>query len=211
MHFCQPAGRPEMRHLMKRTFALMLASLMIAGLSMAPAFAVSEKTVKYTPFTTNVAKIEKRASKVRTGTTDLTIRKGAGYMKFTAPKSGKYSFAFSKVKGKDSSNAYVSFCRKDTDFPKYTKYAKVATRGGKTSTLWLSVNGAVFSYENLLSRPLASRTARITMKKGQTLYMHFSGSAAKHTARLDKETQLIARKESFSEYKAIRLYTHAAS
>ena len=170
----------------RRCLALMLSMLMITCLNTvsASAAAARTKTVKNTKFTTSVSKAEKRAARVRTGTTDLTVKKGAGYLKFTAPSAGKYSFTFSDVKGRDSSNAYVSFYSKDKNFPKYLSGVKVSTKGGKSQTLWLAANGQTFSYSDLLSRPIAKRTGKITLKKGQTVYLYFSGSQVKHTARL---------------------------
>ena len=82
------------------------------------------------------------------------------------------------------SNGYVTFMRRDSVSPKYSYSfnTKLKTKGGKDSTLWLSVNGADFSSNsNLLSRPIASRTGKIKLKKGESIYMYvyFGGRPAK--------------------------------
>lgn len=152
------------------------------------AYATSSKTVGKTGFTTTVKTIEKKAKTVKKGTTKLTYSKGQGYIQFKAPKTATYSFTFSKVKAtkKTANNAFVEFQKKDSSSPKYAFLTDVKTKGGKTDTLWLSVNGAKFSggYYTALDKPIASRTGKIKLKKGEKLYLYFYNSTGKTTTTL---------------------------
>ena len=175
-----------MKKLMKRSIALLMMLVMImAAASVAVSAKTVSKTVKKQKFTTSTNAIEKKAVKVKKGTTKLNIKKGQGYVRFVAPKTKTYTFTFSKcTSSMRSSNGYVTFMRKDASSPQYSYSfnTKLKTKGGKDNTLWLSVNGADFSSNsNLLSRPIASRTGKIKLKKGESIYMYvyFGGRPAK--------------------------------
>ena len=53
------------------------------------------KTVKKQEFTTSTKIIKKKAVAVKAGKTTLKVKKGQGYVKYTANKTKKYKFTFS--------------------------------------------------------------------------------------------------------------------
>lgn len=174
-----------MKKLMKRSIALLMMLAMILAATSTTFAATSTKTVKKRSFSTSTSAIEKKATKVKKGTTKLNVKYGEGYIKFVAPKTKTYKFTFSNCTSKErNNNGYITFMRPDADSPKYTFSTEVKTYGGKDSTLWLSVNGFKFSkssYGDDLGRPIASRTGTIKLKKGATVYMYLSFSDATKT------------------------------
>ena len=176
-----------MKKLMRRSIALLMMLAMILAAT-STTFAATSKTVKKKDFSTSTKVLEKSATKVKKGTTKLVIKKGQGYIKFVAPKTKKYSFTFSNVTTKKrNNNGFVSFQKPDADSPEYSFHYKVKTKGGKTETLWLSVNGNKFSkksHPQLIDRPIASRTGTVSLKKGEVIYMYLYFSTGSHNAKL---------------------------
>ena len=160
----------------------------LLGTMATPVLAASSKTVKKQGFTTNTKTIEKKATKVKKGTTNLTLSKGQGYIKFTAPSTKTYKFTFSNCKSKKyTNNGFFSAQTPDKNSPSYSFHTKVKTKGGKDSTLWLSFNGYKFtsSRYKTIERPIAKRTGTIKLKKGQTIYFYLnSGTNGKATTKL---------------------------
>ena len=173
-----------MKKIIRRCFVLMLVAVMLTGAMSVSTFAAAKKTVKKQTFDTKTKTIEKKATKVKRGTTNLTISKGEGYIKFVAPKTKTYSITFSNVKTKNGGSAFVEIQTRDADSPSYSFMTKVKTKGGKSNALWLSVNGTKFTERDVLERPLAKRTGKIKLKKGQPVYMYFYSGTKKTTAKL---------------------------
>lgn len=119
----------------------------------------------------------------------LTFKKGEGYVRFKAPKTKTYSFTFSNVKDKNRGVcAFVmvqKFLPKTKYSPAYLRLAQVKTAGGKSNTLWLSVNGYKATGYKGTSKRLASRTGKIKLKKGEVIYLYFYNNSAKTTAKLN--------------------------
>ena len=165
------------KKLIRRSIVLLMMLVMLIPASSLVVSAKSvSKTIQKQDFTTSTRTINKKAAKVKKGTTRLFVRKGHGYVKFVAPKTRSYKFTFSKCRSTTQiRSGYVKFMRKDADSPQYcfSINSKVKTKGGKSSTLWLSVNGAdSSSHSNVLKRRLASRTGKIKMKRGEVIYMY---------------------------------------
>ena len=137
----------------------------------------------------------KKAKKVKTGTTVVrtTSRRGGkyGYVKFTAPKKGKYVFTVGSLKtsaprsagGKDIRNGYVEICKADrygvAPIKLRTQYGKSYSMYVCTQDSW-DVSGRKGSpYDSLTSRSMTA-----SMKKGQTLYVRAWFTAEKATYSL---------------------------
>lgn len=158
-----------------------LAVAMTVALAPAPAYAAS-KTVGSAKFTTATKTINKKAATVKKGTTKLTFKKGHGFLKFKATATKKYKFTFSGLKG--TSNAFAEPMLTSKDSPKYTFIENIATKGGKCDALWISGDGAKFDYGDMKSRPIATRTGTIKLKKGTFFYFYFSAGSGKATVNL---------------------------
>ena len=167
-----------------KVLAVLMALVVALAFIPSAAYAVSSKTVKKAGFTTTTKVIEKKATKVKKGTTNLTFKKGQGYVKFTATKTKTYRFTFSNVTSGSGSSAFVEVQRPEARSPQYSYMTKVRTKGGKTTTLWLSQNGYKYTSGKLLYRNLPSRTATIKLKKGQKVYFYFYSSTGKTKAKL---------------------------
>ena len=175
-----------------KTRSLALVKAMVVILALAVAFSVALapsvghattlKSVKYQNYTSSTSSINQKAASVKTGAFKLTFKKGKGYLKFKAPKTKKYRFTFSGVKG--TSCAYVEVLLRNKTNPKYSFMEKVSTKGGKSETLWLSGNNATFSGKNVLTRPLSARSGTIKLTKGTWIYFFFSAGNNKATALL---------------------------
>lgn len=172
-----------------KLFAAVLAVLMVLAMSPATAFAATKKTVKsydinFSDSATYMQK--KKATVVRKGTTNLTYKGKSGLIMFTAPKAGKYTFTFTNCKNKTASdnNCYISVYKKST-YGNYITGYDVKTKGGKYSTLWLSVNNHSFTHSNVLYRPIKTRVAKsVKLKKGEKIYFYKGGGYKKMTCKL---------------------------
>ena len=174
-----------MKRIAKRITVMAMVCVLL-GTMATPVLAAASKTVKKSTFTTSTSTIEKKATKVKKGTTNLTFSKGEGYIKFVAPKTKTYKFTFSKCTSKQfSSNAFIAVQTPSKTSSKYSFYTDVKTKGGKYDTLWLSMNGYKHTDGKILYRPLASRTATIKLKKGQKIYFHlYTGTSKKASMKL---------------------------
>ena len=155
--------------------------------SLAPslAFAV-DKPVKQQEFTTTTATIAKKATTVKKQKKVYRlIYKKQGYIRFTAPATRTYKFKFYNLKGKSVYSSFVSSQAPDKRSPEYSFMVKVATKGGKTNTLWLATKGHQSKTGDMVNRNLLSRTAKIKLAKGQRLFFYFySGSENKNSVNL---------------------------
>ena len=163
---------------------LMSIVILLSFLMTVPVFAETAKSVKKVSPTFTKSVAEKNAYKVTKGTVRLKISQG-GYIKFTAPKAGKYNFTFS---GLSSGSGYASFMKSDSAKTiAYVGNSKVVTKGGKSSTLWICSKSFASFYKNqaLRVRPIPTRTGTISLKKGECVYMYIStGSTSKVTLKI---------------------------
>ena len=174
-----------MKKTTKRFLSMLLITVMALCLSAMPAFAATSKVVKKQKFTTSVSVANKNATTVKIGSYRLTFQKSEGYLKFKAPKEGKYSFTFSNIKKNSfGASSYVALMKVSPYSSKSITYTNASTFGGKTDTLWLSVNGASFPSYKKICRPIAKRTATLKLKKNEVLYLYFYASSGKTTGNL---------------------------
>ena len=176
-----------MKNLLKKSLVLMLAMVLVVGTMAIHTNAASSKTVKKQTFTCTTKVIDKRATRVYRGTTNLTFSAGEGYVKFVAPKTKTYYFTFSNIKDKRKYGSYtsISIQTRDKKSPKYSFLTKVSTKGGKSSFLSMTVNGQKNTTSGkVVNRYLKSRTGSIKLKKGQVVYLRMMNSGSKTTAKL---------------------------
>lgn len=164
-----------------RMIAAILTLLMVLGISTSSAFAATSKTVKPLGFTSDVTTVLKKDTVVKRGTTSLTWTKGEGWITFVAPATKTYSFTFSNFRGGNKNNAFVSVYMPSPYSKSYLTSKTVTTYGGKTETLWLSVNGAKYTDKDKVFRPIAKRTAKVKLKKGQRIFFYCYCGATKRT------------------------------
>lgn len=139
----------------------------------------------------------KKAKRVKTGTTTVKVTTNGsslGYVKFTAPKKGKYTFTVwglvtfgAKVNGKDIQNGYVEICKVD----KYGAYPlKVKTQFGRSYTLHLCTKDAwdVLPRASSVYDSLVRRSTTVTLKKGETVYIasYFTAKKAAYKLKVKK-------------------------
>ena len=167
-----------------KVLSLMLVAALVLGTFAVPASAATKKTVKKQTFTTKTSTIQQKAATVQKGTTKLTIKKGQGYIKFVAPKSKKYSFTFSKLKSKNGVSAFIECQTKSKSNSSYSFFQEVKTKGGKTNTLWMSVNGYKDRNHKGVDKCLATRTATVKLSKGQAIFFYFYNGSEKTTCNL---------------------------
>ena len=163
--------------LVMTVFALCLAFTCAAGTT-----AVQAKTV-------TAAKKYKKAKKIRKGNNLVRFswnRKGCMYVKFTAPKKGKYTFTFSNLQsdyrydGKNYESMWVKLaeksCRSVIGMP-------AKTEGGKTISTYVcsqdswNVNPVFSSMYS--EKPVRTLTKKL--KKGKTVWLEF-GFSSGHAA-----------------------------
>ena len=138
--------------------------------------ATTTTTARAAKFTTELKVAKKKAVAVKKGATKLKVKK-SGYIVFTALKTKTYYLKFSNANARGGlPSMFVEIQR-----PFYSKYvflADVYTKGGKSNTLWLADKAHVNKKANKAKDwRLASRTAKIKMKKGEKLYMYLDGTS----------------------------------
>ena len=170
----------HVRHLLAALVLVMLAGVLYA----APAQA-AKKTVKKCGFVTETAKADKAATIVKKGTTDLTFKKGTGYIKFVAPSTKKYTFTFSKLKcGGYGYFTFVTAQTKSAADSKSLAFKDMKTKGGKDHFLYLSLNNYKASDADLAKKYIAKRSATVTLKKKQAIYFQLDNAPEKTTMRV---------------------------
>ena len=111
----------------------------------------------------------------KTGTYALTLKNGAGIVRFKAPKTKTYSFTFSKLKSNKASSlaCVIGFCKVSSSYS--YAYQTVTTKEGKRPRLPLMssklANGKSVVFDGYSYRRLATRTGKIKLKKGASIYI----------------------------------------
>lgn len=160
----------------KALIPLLLSILLVIGLvpSTAQAATSNKKVTKCNSFET--ATVNKKATKVTRGTTRLTYKAARGYVKFTAPASKTYKLTLSKL---SNSSMPYGFCGwawicKSNNYGRLA-YQTVKTNGGKAFTLWVgSTKFTDKKATKTINRCIRTRSARISLNKGETIYILFS-------------------------------------
>lgn len=144
------------------------------------AYAATSKTVANQAFTSTTSVIQKKATKVTKGDFVLTVNKGQGYIKFKAPKKGKYKFTFSGLKGLTDAgvyNGFVEVLTRDSYDASYSFLTDVKTKGGLSNTLWLRSKIATPPYGEGVDARLLKRSGTIKLQKDQWIYFYLYTSS----------------------------------
>lgn len=142
------------------------------------------KTVKALKYRATGKKIDKKATKIKKGTTHL-CRVSKGWLKFTSKKTQKYAFTFYGLSTNnmrysiDNNDAHIDFCTMKGKKYWTTKIKKVTTESGDvhylnigTNLTWKRAKERAKSTAINIYSYLPSRTAIVKVKKGQTLYLY---------------------------------------
>lgn len=178
-----------MKKSMKRIIALTLAVVM-AFLITTTAFPTETyaATKKNKVTATSGTKPTKKTPALKTGENVITYKKEAGWVKFTATKKGTYKFTFSNVASPEKNadqNGWGYFTIDDKDgkyyFPIVTKTDK-----GKNKYINITTKYCYKNYPDIAGDKYGyKRTATLSLKKGQTVYLYGSiiigVKSAKHT------------------------------
>ena len=167
--------------LRKISILILVTILVTASFSGSCSANVRNKTVKTVKSVSMTpSKVNKKAAKVKTGTTNLKFQKG--YIKFTAPKKGTYTFSFSDLTGENASAGFFFYRVKTKGSLQMLKQKKVKTEGGKSYIIRICQKDSVKNYSNEKKKTtsskvtvlsyLPSRTAKITLAKKQTIYIY---------------------------------------
>ncbi len=174
----------------------------IKGLAMALtcALAITAFTPAISPVTAEAAtrkvtasKSWKKAKTVKTGTTIVTSNNKSGkrYIKFKAPKAGKYVFTVYDIKSSGKNEIGYGHIGFKTISNNYLFGKNVKTKGGKDAYLRLATKYSYNRFEKgqkvTTHSYLYKRTGTVTLKKGQTIYLEsfFSGNKTKYTYKLN--------------------------
>lgn len=122
--------------------------------------------------------------------------KNGTFVKFKAPKAGKYVVTISNinsigVKASDVDHNLANFYIKKQSSGDYLSWVKVKTQGGKTDWLRMATPDSYNDYYKgtkvKVSTYLNKRTATLTLKKGETIYVnmsYFTGKKSRCTYNL---------------------------
>ncbi len=171
-----------MRKLMKKHSVLLLLTFTVIMLFSMSASAATIRKVKAQKFTTSRSVANKKAITIKTGTTLLRAKQG--YVKFVAPKAGKYKFTFSNMAPykTTSTNIYESgywyLMTINGSKNQYVWQQKVPTKAGKSYALKVATPARYNRLDkgNTITTDtyLPTRSGTIRLKKGQLVYLYFS-------------------------------------
>ena len=108
------------------------------------------------------------------GTYALTLKNGAGIIRFKSPKTKTYSFTFSKLKSSQASSlaCVAGFCKASSNG---YSYKTIKTKEGKRPRVILLsanlANGQSVVFDGYSYLRLANRTAKIKVNKGSSIYI----------------------------------------
>ena len=162
-----------MKAAMKKVISLFLVLTMVISFSSVSTYAATKK-LKNQTFTTDTAVANRKALSVKKGTYTVKLpSKGKGYLKFKAPKKATYSFTLSKLKASSSySCGYFYVMRKYGTTNQYIGQEKLKQKGGKQEAMNIATRNSTSG--KVISRYLTSRTGKITLRKGEVVYLYFS-------------------------------------
>ncbi|MBQ9001302.1 MAG: hypothetical protein IJ087_05560 [Eggerthellaceae bacterium] len=172
-----------MRKKVQRVAAAFMALMLAFALTPSAAYATTNLTVGQADSSTETATLNKIAKTVKVGSYKITFKKGKGYLKFKAPKSKLYSFTFSNVMAKNGASAFVQVQTPYSSDTHYSFSTEVSTKGGKSTTLWLGVNGKT-GYGTGVNEALKSRTAKMNLTKNGVVFFYFYNMDYKTTTTL---------------------------
>ena len=162
--------------------AILLLMLAASAAALRPAQAqAAEKKLKKQESTTDLKKAKKKAVRVSKGNTTLISRGKMGYVLFKAPKTKKYTFAFSGLQTEginpedDINEGYITVA---APFGRTDLYAvKVKTEYGANTTLYVETETSARLQPETKKKsntPLPARSMKMKLKKGQMLFFYCS-------------------------------------
>lgn len=169
-----------------RLLSVFLALFVAAMLVPTSAIARTVKT-KTIPNGTKMSQFDKKIKAVKKGTTTIKYTTKYGFVKFKAPSTKTYKFTFSNVKSSNSPSAAVGALEKikNTSRTEFTTVAiKVKTNEGTVKAFpvvdseyaRLAKNAGKTKIDKY--QIVTKRTVKAKLKKGQTIYLDISGTAA---------------------------------
>jgi hypothetical protein len=139
-------------------------------------------------FTTSTAEANKCAKKVKTGTYNITLKRGgsfySGYLKFVAPKSKTYTITVSNLKSNDNmfANGIASTMKVSSSFPNSIVYVDIKSKGADEKH-GLRI-GTYTDKDFLQKRCPLKRTGKIKLSKGEVLYLYYNFSGGMNSTKL---------------------------
>ena len=171
-----------MKKSLKKRSILLLLVVALMALTSITASAASVKTVKKQKFTTKKSVAYKKAITIKTGTTKLRAQQG--FVRFVAPKAGKYKFTFSGMlpyKSTSSSRLNSGYWYIMTTYGTKNQYigqVQVPTKAGKSSALWVATKARYNEIDKgnkiTTSTCLPTRSGTIKLEKKQPVYLYFN-------------------------------------
>ena len=151
--------------MMKRSRLLSIVLLMTAVLMMTMSAQATVKTVKNTGYARLTSINKKNATTLKTGKTTLKISK-CGFLKFTPPYSGFYTFTFvnlTETYGDNNTGSAIFYDGKENDLT-------FVTTGGKAATAYFSTKKGADTRKSKGSF-LAKRSCTLDIVKAKPIYI----------------------------------------
>jgi hypothetical protein len=132
-------------------------------------------------YTTKASVAERKAKPMKSGKKTFKVGKsGCGFVKFTAPRNGKYTFTVSGLKRNKrrslpGKHYWFRLMTVNPVNPRALVLNNVKTNGGKTMNLyfwWKSIHKGSMKY-----RYLKKRYGKIRLTAGQTVYVFFCANS----------------------------------
>ena len=162
--------------LMTRRIYIFLITMLILTASAAVTGEAAVRVLKDQEYTTSAEAASKAAKTVKRGSHRVRLSSsgsGCGFLKFTADESRKYTFSFSKLSTKYPYNCgHVYLMSEAGTDGKTLKKTIVRTQGGKAESIYIATQKDAAG--DKLTKHLKSRYAKVTLKKGQAIYIYFS-------------------------------------
>ncbi len=158
----------------QKTIALTLAATIFFTLTNPVYVQAKPKTINVKSHSEEyiASRAKKYASTVKKGTYTLKFKKAPGsyyrgYLKFTAPKKGTYSFTLSNLKtsNKKQVSGWMACCKSEYGS---LYYANLKTKGGTFDQLFVNDRKI-----RIMPNYLTSRTGKLKLKKNETVYLYF--------------------------------------
>ena len=169
--------------------SVLIAAMLMSSVSIPASAEVVNRTVKKAAYTTKTSKAKKTAKTVKKGTTILKVAQG--FVKFTAPAAGNYTFTFSKVERLSSKGFQVGTVQIMSTYgskDQFLEPRKVKTEGGKNYRLYLCTEAFYSGWKPTKITKLTNLTKRsgtTKLKKDQTVYIFVDfGDGPKNTVKL---------------------------
>jgi len=174
----------------RKLMTTVIFSVFVAAFAFSVSPVSAQAATKKVSATTNY----KKAPKLKVGTNKVTAKKNNSYVKFTAPKTGTYTFTISNIatiKGRNPDtnlgNLYI-----EKMSGSYLSTQRVSTNGGKNTVLWTATKDSYNRYYKgkkvTKDTYLATRYGKLKLKKGETVWLeyYYTGTRCTYTLKVKK-------------------------